>query len=242
MTARLARLRADLVGELGPLPAALAIVLAGVGLMVAVCWPLGMAIARLQAQVDLPLFASAQDILGQDPTGWLATLSGHVTKMGDLLPMALVATSASLFFAVLWRRRGWWVPALMIFGTLALEVSTQRLLAVVVDRGHPPTALGTYPSGGSARLVAVGGVIAYFVILTWPGLPARVRVLLWVVVALLGAAEGFTRIYLLQHYPADVPAGWILGALLLLTMTASASALVARRSDLPEGPEISLAS
>lgn len=228
--ARSQRVREGLVAELQPLGAAVAIVFAGMGMSIAIFWPLGAVIARIQRPIDYPLFDVAQQILSQDPRGWLATVSTNVTMMGDLVPMAIVTAIAMVVFAALWRHRGWWVPPLVIGSALFVELSLQRLLAVVVDRGHPPAAFGTYPSGGSARLLSSGGVIAYFVILTWPSLPARARTALWVLVALLAATEGFTRIYLLQHYPTDVPAGWLFGLLLLLTMLASASALTSHRA------------
>lgn len=223
---RLGRARGSLITELGPMTSAVLIGLAGLAAVVAICWPAGEVASSVEVAVDRPFFAWTQQIYAS--RSGLATVAATVTQMGDLYPLVAFAAGASVIFAILWRRRSWWVPPLLLFGTLAVEVTIQRLLKVVVDRGHPPTALGTYPSGGIARVLALGGVVVFLVVLTWPQLSARKRALLWATVALLAAIEGFTRIYLLQHWLSDLFGGWLFGLLLLLTVLAAASALTAR--------------
>lgn len=223
---RLERARDALVTELGPTTAATLIGLAGLAAVVAICWPAGGIAASLEVAVDQPFFDWSQRLY--DSHSGLASVAATVTQMGDLYPQIAFVAGAAVLFAILWRRGRWWVPAVLLFGTLAAEVVLQKLLKVVVDRGHPPTALGTYPSGGSARVLAISGVLVFLVVLTWPQLSARKRALLWVAVALLTAVEGFTRMYLLQHWLSDLFGGWLFGLLLLLTALAAASALTER--------------
>lgn len=223
---RLTRARDALVTELGATPAAIAIGLAGLAVVVAVCWPAGGIAARLEVPLDRPFFDWSQQVL--DTQSAMASISRLLTQMGDAYPVVAVVTICSVVLAILWRRRGWWVPPALLFAALAAELILQTLLKQIVNRGHPPTALGTYPSGGTARLIDVGGVLVFLVLLTWPRLAPRVRAALWLAVALVAATEAFTRTYLLQHWLSDVFGGALFGALLLAAMLAAASALVSR--------------
>ncbi len=62
-----------------------------------------------------------------------------------------------------------WIPPLALVATYGTEKYIQTALSRVVDRGHPPTTLGTYPSGGCARLLAVWGVSLVLISLTVNG-------------------------------------------------------------------------
>jgi membrane-associated phospholipid phosphatase len=223
---RLSRARDALVLELGSVPAAIAIALAGTSVIVAVCWPMGKVAGSLQHAIDVPIFEwmQARSSLG-DP---LASASSVVTNMGDRLPMGIVTMVAAVTFAVLWRQRRWWVPPAVLLASFGLQHMVQNVLQVLVGGGHPPTATGIFPSGATARVVVIYGVIFYFVVLTWPRLSRRWRVVGWTVVGVVAAIEGFTRIYLVRHWPSDIPGGWVFGILLLLVMLGTASALLAR--------------
>ena len=66
--------------------------------------------------------------------------------------------------AVLWIRRRWWVPAIILPVGYLMEKYGQEPLKLVVHRGHPPTTLGTWPSGGCARVILVYGLIVFFIL------------------------------------------------------------------------------
>lgn len=221
---RLTRAQQALVRELGAVWAAIVILLAGAGAIVAVCWPLGALAAALQQSVDMPIFEWTQARFSPDER-W-AHINAWVTKMGDPPQMMALTFLAAAVFATLWWRRRWWVPPVVLLATLGIEWYVQMLLGAVVDRGHPPTGTGTFPSGGSARVVAVLGVIFFLILRTWPAIPTRWRIVGWTAVGTLAAIEGYSRLYLLKHWATDVPGGWIFGSLLLLVMVASASALL----------------
>ncbi len=91
---------------------------------------------------------------------------------------------------------------------------------------RPPTALsigppGTFPSGGSARVVLVCGMVAWM--LARHSVGWRLAVGGWTVAALLAFAEGYSRLYLGRHWVVDVLGGWVFGALLLVVLLAAAT-------------------
>jgi PAP2 superfamily len=217
---RLARACEALIAEIGPVPTAVGTLLAGLAAIVVILWPLGKFAKLIERQVDVPVFEWIRARMSpSDPfTGFVAQL----TKIGDLNTIYVIAGAAAVLFALLWRRRRWWFPPILLAVAVVAEVALQRILRLVVDRGHPPTALATYPSGGTARVIAVFGVIFFLCLLTWPGIRRPWRAIGWTVVGLLGAVEGFTRYYLLQHWITDVVAGWIFGELLLFVVLVSA--------------------
>lgn len=221
-----ARARAVQRALLDTLPggvAGLVVLLTGIATTVAVCWPLGSVFKVLQPYVDVPLFRFAQTRQGH-PT-WTA-INQVVTQMGNRYQVKIVCLLAAVVLAVLWRKRGWWIPPVVIAAAFGAEKYDQKILAKVVDRGHPPTTLGTYPSGGCARLIAVYGVIAYLVVLTRRSQRRTTR--LWIFSALAAAAftEGYTRTFLLKHWFTDVVGGWVFGSALLAVLIAATATLV----------------
>lgn len=223
---RVARARAELIARLGSVGAAAAMLVTGAGAILAVCVPLGELAQSLQRPVDDPAYEWMRSRF--DPDSPWTQLNAVVTMMGDPLPMLYTTIGAAVVLTGLWLRRRWWLPPLVLSITLAFEWYMQQFLSRVVDRGHPPTGLGTFPSGGSARVVAVYGVILFLVLARWPGISRRWRVVGWTAVGVLAAIEGYTRLYLLKHWFTDVPSGWIFGTLLLLVILAAASALFGR--------------
>jgi membrane-associated phospholipid phosphatase len=116
----------------------------------------------------------------------------------------------------------------LILSVLLVEKYQQSMLATIVDRGHPPTTLGTYPSGGCARLISIYGVILFLVLeLTRAG--RRTRTLTWTLLWTAAFIEGYSRWYLNKHWVTDVLGGWFYGGLLLAVAVFAGRALVGRR-------------
>lgn len=220
LSTRWRRTLTHLRDDLGPVGAAVAVGAAGSAVTFALGWPLGGLAGALQSSVDWPVFRWFQ---ARNAAGWWTSVQDTLTQMGDRPEIKAVAVCAALVLAVAWRRR-WWAPVLLISAAFVVEKYVQGGLGRVVARGHPPTTHGTYPSGGCARLLSMYGTILYLALRTWRP-PGWVRVLAWTALAEAAWLEGYARAYLLQHWFTDVVGGWIVGALLLLTLAVSAAAL-----------------
>ncbi|TFV57711.1 phosphatase PAP2 family protein [Geodermatophilus sp. DF01-2] len=110
-----------------------------------------------------------------------------------------------------------WRPAVFVVVTIVGEVLLYFASSRVVDRLRPEVAdlVGGLPSGASwpsghvAAAVAVYGALAALVIVYGRG---RWRWWVLAVPAVLAPAIGISRIYVAAHYPTDVLAGLLLGA------------------------------
>lgn len=198
-----------LVAVLGVKGAALVVLLAGSAAVIAVCWPLGEALSRLEPSVDVPVF---EYIHARRHDTW-ASINEFYTEIGDRDPLKVVSVVAAAIFAVFWRRR-WWIPVTAMLGQYLLEQYTQQILATVVDRGHPPTDLGTYPSGGCARVMLTFGTIFLLADLTWR-ISRAGRIVMATVLVLAVSVEGYTRMYAEKHWLTDVIGGYTFGILLI---------------------------
>ncbi|GAB3958770.1 phosphatase PAP2 family protein [Micromonospora vulcania] len=201
---------AGLTDAFGRIGAALVVLLTGCAAVVAVCWPLGEALSRLERSIDHPIF---EHVHARRVDVW-ADINSFYTPLGDRYPLKWVTVVAAIFFAIAWRRRRWWIPLVVMPLQFVVEQYTQQILALTVDRGHPPTDVGTYPSGGCARIMLTFGTIAVLAGLTW-NIPRRGRIAMLTAVALLVSMEGYSRIYAEKHWFTDVIGGWIFGPMLL---------------------------
>ena len=220
---------AGLITTLGRPVTALVFVLFWSALTVAVFWPVGLLAHSLEDAVDWPVLLWITD--RRNPA--FEDFNWFYTALGDREPLKKVVVVAAVVFAVLWRRR-FWIPLLAILFSFPLEQYVQAILAGMVDRGHPPTGLGTYPSGGIARIVMTFGAIALFVALTWR-LRRRWHVALGTIVFVMAAYEGYSRMYTQKHWLTDVITGLVFGPALFLGYAIAVCVLVGRypRDDSP---------
>lgn len=134
---------------------------------------------------------------------------------GGLAILAVIALVA--FLRLRWRRAALWLGITML-GALVLEGT----LKYAFDRPRPPSFFvaplytPSFPSGHS--------LVSFCFYFVMAGLLADrvrsslLRVLVWVVAALLIFAIGLSRIYLGVHYPSDVIAGYLAATLWVSTM------------------------
>jgi membrane-associated phospholipid phosphatase len=210
-----------LASRIGAIRAAAMIAVTGALLTFVACLPLGLLAKRLEAAIDRPTF---RWIYPKVHHSAFTSANELLTKMGNHSQVRLVCAVAAIALAVAWRRY-FFVPVVVIASTFLLEKFGQKLLAVVVDRGHPPTSLGTFPSGGCARVVSLYGVIIFLVLASVPTLARRWRILMWTALALAAWLEAFSRVYLSKHWLTDAVAGLVYGTLLLLVMVGATAAL-----------------
>ena len=90
-----------------------------------------------------------------------------------------------------------------------------------------PSSLHSYPSGHSAQTVVVYGLLTWF----WVSLSqSRVeRGVAWMLLALLVALVGASRLRIGAHWPSDIAAGVVIGAAWLATLI-----VALRRADASE--------
>ena len=226
---------AGLITTLGRPVTALAFVLFWAALTVAVFWPVGLLAHSLEDTVDWPVLLWITE--RRNPA--FEDFNWFYTALGDRDPLKKVVMVAAVVFAVLWRRR-FWIPLVAILASFPLEQYVQAILAGMVDRGHPPTGLGTYPSGGIARIVMTFGAIALFVALTWR-MRRRWHVALGTIVLVLASYEAYSRMYTQKHWLTDVITGLMFGPALFLGYAVAVCVLAGRypRDESPAAPAVS---
>ncbi len=180
---------------------------------------------------DEAAVAAATDITRARPA-----LHRFLVIWQELFQARWVNLAVSLVALGVWRRHGLAARAAWAFGTLmvawglglAVKFMVQRARPVVEDAlGDPPGF--SFPSGHATNTTAAGIIL---VLLVWPLLQTRGRVLLTTTVALAVVVTALDRVFLGAHYPSDVVAGIALGA----AMTgASWIAWAGRPPAVPEG-------
>ena len=183
-----------------PLYALATAVVAGLGLAVY----LKSALVRLDLTIVRLLHG-----LGSDE---LTALANGVTTLASTTSVLLVAAVAAAAMLV----RGHWPGALAV--VLAVGATQGIVFAIkeLVARARPPASSAwidaaghAFPSAHAASGVALYGLLALY---TVQRLHGRARVAAGAV-ALVGVGSiGLTRVYLGAHYPSDVLAGWLVGA------------------------------
>jgi undecaprenyl-diphosphatase len=150
-----------------------------------------------------------------EPIGpaWVPDTLRDVTALGSTVIIAVTTTAASA--ALLYRGR--WRRALVLIAVVVMAAASDELLKAFYDRPRPDFAIvglyirsPSFPSGHSTASAALWLTLAMIAASFETRTGAKV---FWFALA-IGAvmAVGFSRVYLGAHWPTDVLAGWILGA------------------------------
>jgi membrane-associated phospholipid phosphatase len=121
--------------------------------------------------------------------------------------------------------------AITMLGVAALDVSLKHAF----HRPRPIAFFGTSPSSYSFPSGHAFGSLCFYGVLA-AILAARVRrrvakFCLWIAAALLIGMIGFSRIYLGVHYPSDVIAGYLAGAVWVAAVLSLNKVLADRRNE-----------
>lgn len=142
----------------------------------------------------------------------VTALAAGVTAVAGTTAVFLVAGVAAAFLVL----RGQWHGALSlglaVAGTQGIVLAIKELVA----RARPPASSAlvdaaghAFPSAHAASSVALYGLLTFLLVRRVGG---RARTAA-IVLTLAGVGViGLTRIYLGAHYPSDVLAGWLVGA------------------------------
>jgi membrane-associated phospholipid phosphatase len=137
------------------------------------------------------------------------------TTIGSSPVLATLAFGIAVWLGVTRRRP----EALLVAGTTVGALVLSPLLKNLIERARPGDAhlvlvnSWAFPSGHSLTSTAVIGVLT---VLAASRLPARApRAAVVTAGTLLIVAVGVSRVYLGVHWPTDVLAGWLMGALWL---------------------------
>lgn len=201
------------VALLGRVPAAAIVLLAGWSVVIVIGWLLGLLAHRLEGSVDRPAFHWWQ---AHHLSGTWSHVWWKLTNVGSPTVTQIITGVGALVLAALYARRDrWWAPSVVLLVGYAAEKYSQMILKLVVHRGHPPTTLGTWPSGGMGRLIDIYGLVIYFLLVRYA--PGKRRV--WwagaAVLAVFASIQAYARINNLEHWLTDVVGGGIYGLLLL---------------------------
>jgi PAP2 superfamily len=211
------------IAAVGRVATAVAVALAMWSAVIILGWLLGIAAHHLEDSIDRPAFHWWQR---RQVGGTWSDVWWKLTDVGAPRVTLGLAIGGALLTAALYARRPfWWAPAVTLIVGYIAEKYSQTILKLVVHRGHPPTTMGTWPSGGMARLIVVYGLIIYFVVRRfWPNVP-RMWTVAWALLALCASVQAYARLNNLEHWTTDVVGGAIYGLLLLAMMIFAYSAL-----------------
>ncbi len=150
-----------------------------------------------------------------------------VTSIGGY---AVIGSFSLLVGGMLAYERRDWKPLPLLVGGMVSEIYFQKVLKRLVKGSKPPVEssigpAGDYPSGGAARTVITFGLLAHMLTQRWAS-PGERRVI-WSIVAGLVLAQGGSRLYLGRHWPEDIVGGWLMGWLILQTLTRADEACAA---------------
>jgi len=220
------------VDRFTPFGAAVILGAIGTGIAAGITYLLGL-ITRHTGTFDLAVFRwtaikvnRAIQANGTVYSDW-HRIAQLMTDPGNKHQIWIVTTICALALAFAYKER-FWVPPLVLFCAVLAQHYLQIWIGNAVHRGHPPTTLGTYPSGGISRIIAIYGLIAFLALIRFT--PARRWVVVtWTVVALLTVQESYSRWFLQKHWMTDIIGGIIFGLLLLAAYTIATLALETRR-------------
>lgn len=179
---------------------------------------LGILAHRLQGTLDEPALRWWQSHHLGGP--WM-TFWERATNIGSpTITQAFTYAGAVVLLALYWRLPRRWLPSVMlVLGYLGTKYA-QTIVKATVHRGHPPTSLGSWPSGGVSRVFVIYGLIVFFVVLRfWPR-ERRVWVGGAILVGALATIQAYARLFNLEHWLTDVIGGFAFGPMMLATIIA----------------------
>lgn len=194
---------------------------------------IGLVAARLGELMWLDRTVTSSWYDAASGTTW-SSFFQHVATITHPRYVAGVMVLVAIALAV----RRWFLTAAWVAAVIAGSAITTRLLKHFVGRSRPdiPDQIGgwSFPSAHSVQIAVAAGIL---IVLTCQHVHARrVRiplVTLWLAIAVL---VGLDRIFVGAHFPSDVVAGWLLGAVYVLIGAAAFRVIDTGRRSAPPRP------
>lgn len=174
-------------------------------------------VAAVVTETAAPFDAAAIDFVDSLESAGITGAMRAITELGSTAAVAAVAIlTLAVGIAV-----GPWLHGLIGALTIGLAALANSAFKLVIARARPEVLDPiveergfSFPSGHSALGMVAWGVLAVLVMRS--RLPLNVRRGTVVVLGILIALIGLSRVWLGVHYPTDVLAGWTAGALIVL--------------------------
>jgi hypothetical protein len=171
---------------------------------------LGPAVTARGPAIDEPFFRWTIS----HQVDWWAAVLVRLNKVGNTWTTWGAAGTAAACLGVAWRKRRW-LPAAVLGAAVLVDHWVTIALRHKIGRPGPPTSpLGTYPAGGTDRVILFYGLIAH---LLWREFSGTSRGKAWAIgaVAALSFNQAYCRQYLSKHWFTDIVSGLFYGCLLL---------------------------
>ncbi len=173
-------------------------------------------------------------------TLWATKLSSLMLSASSSGPVIGALALLAVLFVVVRRR---WASAIVVGSAAVTAVFLASALKVLIGRQRPPAALALVHAHGFSMpstdgALTAAAALALLLVTAWPTQNARRAAAagLGVAVVLVGAC----LVYLGAHWPSDVLAGWVVGALTAWTCY-RVHRWISRRYPLSRRPRISRA-
>ena len=193
---------------------------------------LGPSVMRYGPAIDEPVFRWTNS----HQVDWWAAIVERLNKVGNTWTTWGAAGAAGACLGVSWRRQQWLPPSALAAAIVVDHYATLALRRTFNRPGPPTSPLGTYPAGGTDRIILFYGLIAH---LLWREFSGSPRGKVWGIgtVAALAFNQAYCREYLSKHWFTDIISGLVYGAALLLPFMAGVR-LIAGPAVAPAAPAI----
>jgi hypothetical protein len=177
---------------------------------------LGPPVVNHGLAIDEPIFRWTRS----HQVDWWAAVMERFNKVGDTWTTWAAAATAATCLGMSWRKQRWLPPASLGAAILVDHYATSTLQRTFNRLGPPINPLGTYPSGGTDRVILFHGLIAHLLWREFSG-SRRGKFSAIGAVAALAFSQAYCRQYLSQHWFTDIVSGLLYGVLLLVPFIAA---------------------
>lgn len=188
-------------------------IVAGLALAAAILFAIGWLIKSPFKEYPAALDSSVRYALRQTQSPMWTALYLTVTKLGSTLYLSIVGCIAGLGFIVV----RWFRPVLLLIIVMAGQAVLHHGFKWLFARPRPSalisyrTAEGSsFPSGHAIGAVCLYLAIAWIISVRLENPAAKFGI--WIFAILLVFLIGMSRAYIGVHYPTDVVAGFLAGA------------------------------